>query len=524
LAGKAKIGAGIALDGEKEFKQALAAINSELKVHKSELELISAQYSKNATSEEALTKKSEVLQKRIEAQRQAVEVYEQALARSAEQNGAASSKTLNWQVSLNKAKAELEKLNTELEENKTALNVAKSQTGELSNTLNAFAKTSASTTKIIDAEGKSLNSSRGEALNLNSALGALSDLTGGTLSPAITDFVSVLIGGGGFVAGIGTAVGAVKELGQYLIDLTEKTAGAADNLLTMSSITGLSTETLQELTYASEFVDVSVDTMASSLSKLTRSMAEAKDKTSEQAKAFKQLHVSVTDAHGKLRDSEDVFYATIDALGKVSNETERDALAMQIFGRSAQELNPLIEAGSSKLKELAKEAHDTGYVMSDDMVNSFGEFDDAINRMNFSIDAIHNKIAGEFIQTLEKATLVNIAFIKSFLNGESVFKGLSNVSKILKKVNTQNNSKIPAYATGTSYHPGGYALVGEQGPEIVELPKGSRVYPNGTMPTASGTTQYITVQVSSDKLQSVADVVKLFEGFTQVKNAGKVGF
>ena len=36
----------------------------------------------------------------------------------------------------------------------------------------------------------------------------------------------------------------------------------------------------------------------------------------------------------------------IDALGKVTNETERDALAMQILGKSAQELNPLIEAGS----------------------------------------------------------------------------------------------------------------------------------------------------------------------------------
>jgi len=250
-------------------------------------------------------------------------------------------------------------------------------------------------------------------------------------------------------------------------------------------------------------------------------MLEAKDKSSDAAKAFKELHVKVTDAHDKLRDNEAVFYDVIDALGKMSNETERDALAMEIFGRSAQDLNPLIEAGSQKLKELAKEAHDVGYVMSDETVESFGEVDDAINKMIFSFDALKNKIASAFMPTLKNAALAIAEIFKSLSNGTALNTSLKD---IFDKVNAQNNSKIPAYATGTSYHSGGYALVGEQGPEIVELPKGSKVYPNGIVPTANSTAQYITVQVSSDKLQSVADVVKLFEGFKQAKNAGKVGF
>ena len=37
---------------------------------------------------------------------------------------------------------------------------------------------------------------------------------------------------------------------------------------------------------------------------------------------------------------------------------------------------------------------------------------------------------------------------------------------------------IPAYARGTDKHPGGMALVGEEGPEIVSLPRGTGVVPN----------------------------------------------
>lgn len=37
---------------------------------------------------------------------------------------------------------------------------------------------------------------------------------------------------------------------------------------------------------------------------------------------------------------------------------------------------------------------------------------------------------------------------------------------------------LPAYRFGTNYHPGGMALVGEEGPEVVQLPQGAAVQPN----------------------------------------------
>ena len=80
------------------------------------------------------------------------------------------------------------------------------------------------------------------------------------------------------------------------------------------------------------------------------------------AEAYKKLGVNVTDANGNLLDGEEVYWKSIDALGQIQNETERDAIAMQLFGKSAQELNPLIEAGSEKMQELGKQAREAGYV------------------------------------------------------------------------------------------------------------------------------------------------------------------
>ena len=61
-----------------------------------------------------------------------------------------------------------------------------------------------------------------------------------------------------------------------------------------------------------------------------------------------------------MRDADDVFMDMVDALGSIENETERDALAMQIFGKSARELNPLIRAGSKALADYSKEAEELG--------------------------------------------------------------------------------------------------------------------------------------------------------------------
>lgn len=193
-------------------------------------------------------------------------------------------------------------------------------------------------------------------------------------------------------AGIAAVTAAATAAAGALVNTTVGGAQFADEFLTMSTVTGVSAETLQEWSYAAELVDVSADTMAGALSRTTRQIAAAAEGSDSAIENFDRLGVSFTNADGSMRDSEAVFYDIVDALGQIDNETERDALAMELLGRSAQDLNPLIEAGSETLQELGQQAHEAGYVLDDETLGAFGAFDDQLQYLNNGATAAQNAI------------------------------------------------------------------------------------------------------------------------------------
>ncbi|MBQ6130573.1 phage tail tape measure protein [Candidatus Saccharibacteria bacterium] len=135
--------------------------------------------------------------------------------------------------------------------------------------------------------------------------------------------------------------------------LAVKSGKWADDLNTMSKRYSLGTKELQKYSAAADLVDVSTEAIAKSHQKLARNMMSAKDGTGSAAEAFAALGINVTNADGSLRNGDDVWQEAIQALGSMKNETERDALAMQLMGKSASELNPLIEDGGETYKNVA---------------------------------------------------------------------------------------------------------------------------------------------------------------------------
>lgn len=187
-----------------------------------------------------------------------------------------------------------------------------------------------------------------------------------------------------------------------ITSLAVSAGNTADELLTMAAKTGLTTDQLQEMEYAARFVDVEVETMTGSVVKLTRSMGMADKGSKTQQESFEKLGISIYDQSGNLRDANDVWLESIDALGKMQNETERDVISMDLFGKSAQELNPLIVAGADSLSKYAEEAHNVGAVIDKDTVKSLGEFDDTMEELEAVFKSSVTAIAAEFTPTLQK--------------------------------------------------------------------------------------------------------------------------
>lgn len=353
------------LSGEKEYKQALSEIGNGMRVLDSEMRKVQSAYAKNADSVESLAAQNDVLERKILSQTEKIEYLKAALQQSAEKYGESDKRTMQWQTSLNNAEAELNNLNNKLDENKEKIEESGKETGNLGDVVNGL--TEKFGIKLPEGMQKSMNS-----------MGSLN-----TTSVKIA---------GGFVA---LAV-AIAKAEKALVQMTRESAEAADDIVTLSSVTGMSTDSIQELNYMADLTDVPLDRIRDSLKETTNKMQEAATGTGDAYEAYNKLGVKITDVDGQLRSAEDVFYDTIDALGDMKNKTERDALAMDLMSESAQELNPLIEIGSDGLKQYAQEAHSMGYVLDNEALTALTEVDDAYQRLQKSQEGAKNQLSAEF--------------------------------------------------------------------------------------------------------------------------------
>lgn len=500
-----KAGVSLVVENDQQFKDALSEVNAGLRVNKQQMQLVAEQTREMDDQQAALQQRYEAAQQTLQSYRDKVQVLQQAYENSARREGEASKTTMQWRASLISAQTEVAKQESLLRDLSSGQETARKTTASLADVVNGLAN----------------------------ALGI-------SLPPGLQTAVDKL---DGFSASGAAAVTVVGGLVGALASSTMDMSKTADDLLTLSTQTGLTTDHLQEFEYASELVDVSTDTLRGSLVKLTNNMQTAATGTGSAAEAFKTLKVKVADSQGHLKSNYDVFLQTIDALGKMKNETERDALAMDIFGKSATDLNPLIEAGSGRLEELAEQAHEVGYVVDNETLQSFGELDDAMQKLDKQGDAVKRSFAEallpvitafvdvitaiptpvltaviaitsiatvillvvkavkelsgpvsmvsglvggvmSFMDPLYRRIMLIVAGITALVavvavligKGNEINSAMSGISSATTGTMRAANSKVPQYATGTRSARGGLAVVGENGPELVALRGGERIY------------------------------------------------
>lgn len=573
----------VELDGEKQYKQALSELNQGNKVLASEMKKLQAEYKGNADSVEFLNKKGDLLQRQLQQQQDKVKTLREALTAAAQKYGEADKRTQEWVVKLNNAEAAQYDLEHAIEENNQALAGQDKGMQGLGDTVSGLA----------------------EKLGLKLPQGATNALNG--MTKLSTGTVAAM---GAAVAGVAALVKVVKELQ----DTTLEAAAKADDIMTRATQMNISAQQYQSLQFASPFVDVDVDTMASSLSKITNLMGAAASGSEEAAGKFEDLGVSIRNTDGSLRSAYDVWLDTMDALAGITNETERDIAAQELLGKSSSELATIYRDGTGALREYIAAAEDN-YVMSDEQLEQLGAVDDAWNQLQLSIEHNKDMIAVEWAPTAKEAleafdrlvtaagkALVDSGIIKGFgelvqfavalldpiasllssadgatgrlkpvyeilhgiagvlawiadvgntvigiLKGINVFGGLSGMQAGWHQVgvaqgfgassgefsnlqkwmgySTEGNYRDPNTglwignyghnAAGTESWRGGLTWVGESGPELVRLPRGSQVYNAQESRNMGGDTYYITIDAKN--VQEFNDIVQMAQS-ARVRN------
>lgn len=213
------------------------------------------------------------------------------------------------------------------------------------------------------------------------------------------------------------AAGALTAIG----GLAYKAAQNADDLNTLAKQTGFTTAELQKMQYAADRIDVSMETITGAAARMTKQLGSNEDK-------FASLGVATRDVNGNFRSTSDIFFDTVKALSQIQNETERDTVAMDIFGKSANELAGVIDDGGAALKDFGKEAEDAGLIMSQDTL-------DGLNQVNDEIDRLKAQGAATLAQAGAKALQALQPVLEKVINGiAKVLDYIANLSPETMKV------------------------------------------------------------------------------------------
>ena len=250
--------------------------------------------------------------------------------------------------------------------------------------------------EIISAESK--------LKTFNAELRKIGQVNLRAMSEQFKDMGNKLTAAGHAMQGLSTAAAAVTAA---IGALTVKSGRWADDLNTMSKVYSIGTGELQKYSAAAELVDVDVETIAKSHVVLEKKMLSAAKGTGASAEAFEKLGVEVTDSNGELRSGDAAWQDVIKALGSMQNETERDAVAMQLMGKSAANLNPLIEDGGKTYEEVAKtlEKYDLDFVDQEtlDQANAFNDSIDMIKTVGLvAFQQLGTQLAAYLAPAMEK--------------------------------------------------------------------------------------------------------------------------
>ena len=387
----------IVLEGEQQYKKQLDEAAASVRLLGLQVKENSAVYKLNQDSVTGNLEKMSLLKKEMEAQQKVIDLLTEKIEKNRAAGEGNSKETQQLEEKLIKARTAMAAMNNEYQQ--------------------AEERLPSFTEKV-----KELSTGIGEGL-----------------------LKAAEVAGKAVVASLAAIGSACVAAGKAIYDLTGEAGTYADTILTMSETTGIAAEDLMKWEYASQFIDTSVDTITGSMKKLTANMASESAATSE---AFAQLGVSVTDSTGQMRDNEDVFWDVIDALGNIQNATERDQLAMTLLGKSATDLNPLINAGSQAFKDLGDHAQEAGLIMSTDSLQAFGAYDDAMNEMKTTLTAAGRAVAEVFLPATKEIIQSVTEVVQAFIGMVQGTEGASQqfdaaISNMIDRVTNLFTSWLP---------------------------------------------------------------------------------
>ena len=208
---------------------------------------------------------------------------------------------------------------------------------------------------------------------------------------------------------------------------TGKWLKEADRIDKVSQQIGVTKKTFQELDYVMKQNGASIDAFSIGAKTLQENMKTNAD-------VFKELGVEIKNTDGSMRKQDDVMKDVVRRFEGMEQGVEKSTLAQKVFGRSAQDLMPMLNQQSGSMDELIKKAHDMGAVMSDEAVTSAVALGDTIEDLKISLSSLLNSVIAPFIPAIQR--------VASWI--ETMSSNISGSVKFSTELGRETNTLITA--------------------------------------------------------------------------------
>jgi hypothetical protein len=441
------------------------------------------------------------------------------------------------------------------------------------------------TTKQLDKMDESAEEVEETSRSFGDTIRDVASAIGVETSPLIETLASYF---DGLNEDMGKAVLTVGTLITTMGALTSQTVSHAKEVVNVSQTMGMTTNQYQAWDYVLKSVGHNAESASGDLAALAEKAKDAAEGGNDAEKTFRILGMSVKDQSGNLKSQNELFTELIFHLQAMEDVTTRNAIASDLLSTTGEKIVPLLNMTKEELVELYGAAFDTGYVLHNSLLTSASDAAYEMERFGAKMEAVKLNLGTALLPILEFFVDILNAIPAPVIEGIAVFLGLTAVFGTVTKAvityqaaaalcsaaNTalgtsggiaaagmgpllgillaiaaaiavivgsasaldkalgsaskaaQNAANVrPKYnARGTDYFEGGQTWVGEEGPELVTLPRGSRIASHRESVKAVGgkTGNTYIFNIQADKVEDFTRLVRLAEEERIAFRAGRV--
>jgi hypothetical protein len=190
------------------------------------------------------------------------------------------------------------------------------------------------------------------------------------------------------------AAGAAAAGVAALAVVMQRSARGIDDLAKSADRARVSIQFYQALKMTTDQLGVSLETTTRAIQTLSVEGARAARWQGRAAESLRQLNLSARELNDL--KPEDQFRVIADRLSQVSNANDRARLAQDLFGNSARNLLPLIEAGGRAIDKNAERIEKFGATITDEGAAKVEEMNDRLGDLRLAAQNVGNQLTIAF--------------------------------------------------------------------------------------------------------------------------------